>query len=89
MSRNRSPHDAAEDRARERFAILNLARFSGIGLMMFGLAIARGLVPLPWAVGAVLAVVGLLEFFFLPRLIARRWTAADAAKDNPGDDLHA
>jgi hypothetical protein len=73
----RSPHEAAEAEARQRYIILNAARFSGIALVMLGLAIARGLLPLPWLVGAVLAVAGLLEFFFLPRVIARRWKASD------------
>lgn len=81
-----SRREAADQRDRQRFMVLNLARFSGIGLVMFGIAAARGLVGLPWVVGAVLAVVGLLEFFFLPRLIARRWKAADAAA---GDDQRA
>lgn len=78
-----SRREAADQRDRQRFVILNVVRFSGVGLVMFGIAAARGLVGLPWAVGAVLAVVGLLEFFFLPRFIARRWKAADAAA---GDD---
>jgi hypothetical protein len=73
----RSPHEAAEAEALQRYIILNAARFSGIALVMLGLAIARGLLPLPWLVGAVLAVAGLLEFFFLPRVIARRWKASD------------
>lgn len=78
-----SRREAAEQRASQRFVVLNLVRFSGIGLVMFGFAIVRGLVDLPWAVGAVLAVLGLVEFFFLPRLIARHWKAVDAAA---GDD---
>jgi hypothetical protein len=74
---SRSPHEAAEAQARQRYLILNFVRFSGIAQVMLGLAIARGLLPLPWAVGAVLAVAGLLEFFFLPPLIAKRWKAGD------------
>lgn len=73
----RSPHEAADAEASQRYIILNAARFSGIALVMLGIAIARGLLPLPWVVGAVLAVLGLLEFFFLPRIIARRWKAGD------------
>jgi hypothetical protein len=34
-------------------------------------------VKLPWALGAGLAVLGLLEFFFLPPIIAKRWKAGD------------
>ncbi|SHN51372.1 hypothetical protein [Erythrobacter sanguineus] len=71
----RSAQEAAEALARQRFIILNAVRFGGIATLMFGLAIARGLIGLPWVVGVVLAVTGLLEFFFLPRFIARAWKA--------------
>ena len=74
---SRSQREAAEALARQRYIILNALRFSGIALVMLGIAIARGLIDLPWAAGAVIAVVGLLEFFFLPRFIARRWNAGD------------
>ena len=74
---SRSPREAAEALARQRYIILNALRFSGIALVMLGIAIARGLIDLPWAAGAVIAVIGLLEFFFLPRFIARRWNAGD------------
>ncbi len=64
-----------EARARQRFLVLNAVRFSGMALVLFGIVIARGVLPfdVPWVVGVVIAVVGLVEFFFLPRLIARRW----------------
>lgn len=74
---SRSDHEAAEALARQRLIILSALRFSGIALVMLGFAIVRKVIDLPWAVGAVLAVVGVLEFFFLPRLIARRWNAGD------------
>jgi hypothetical protein len=72
---NRSSREAAETLAKQRLIILTALRFSGIALVMLGFAIVRGLIDLPWAAGAVLAVVGMLEFFFLPRFIARRWNA--------------
>jgi hypothetical protein len=75
---NRSDREASEALARQRLIILSALRFSGIALVMLGFAIVRKVIDLPWAVGAVLAVVGMLEFFFLPRFIARRW--------NPGND---
>lgn len=74
---SRPSREAAEALARQRYIILNALRFSGIALVMLGIAIARGLIDLPWAAGAVIAVIGLLEFFFLPRFIARRWNAGD------------
>jgi hypothetical protein len=74
---SRSEHEAAEALARQRLIILNAVRFSGIAMVMLGFAIVRKVIDLPWVVGAVLAVVGMMEFFFLPRLIARRWKAGD------------
>jgi hypothetical protein len=64
-----------EARARQRYLVLNAVRLSGLGLVLFGIVIARGVQPfdVPWVVGVIIAVAGLLEFFFLPRLMARRW----------------
>jgi membrane protein YdbS with pleckstrin-like domain len=74
---SRSNREVATALARQRLIILSALRFSGIALVMLGFAIVRKVIDLPWAVGAVLAVVGVLEFFFLPRFIARRWNAGD------------
>lgn len=74
---SRSNREAATALERQRLIILSALRFSGIALVMLGFAIVRKVIDLPWAVGAVLAVVGVLEFFFLPRFIARRWNAGD------------
>jgi hypothetical protein len=77
---SRSDREAAEALARQRLIILNALRFSGIAMVMLGFAIVRKVIDLPWAAGAVLAVVGMLEFFFLPRFIARRWNAGDETR---------
>ena len=74
---SRSDRDIAEARARTGFIIINLVRFSGVALVMLGFAIVRGVIDLPYAVGAVIAVAGFFEVFFLPRFIARRWNAGD------------
>lgn len=72
-----------EARAKQRYLILNAVRLGGLGLVLLGIALARGVLALgvPWLVGAVIAVIGLLEFFFLPRLIARRWKSEGDAGD--------
>lgn len=70
---NRSDHDAADARARTGFFIITAARFGGVAMVMLGFAIVRGVIDLPYAVGAVLAVAGFFEVFFLPRFIARRF----------------
>jgi hypothetical protein len=74
---SRSDRDIAEARARNGFIIINLVRFSGVALVMLGFAIVRGVIDLPYAVGAIIAVAGFFEVFFLPRFIARRWNAGD------------
>jgi membrane protein YdbS with pleckstrin-like domain len=74
---SRSDRDIAEARARTGFIIINLVRFSGVALVMLGFAIVRGVIDLPYAVGAVIAVVGFIEVFFLPRFIACRFKAGD------------
>ena len=74
---SRSERDIAAARERNGFIIINLVRFSGVALVMLGFAIVRGVIDLPYAVGAVIAVVGFFEVFFLPRFIARRFQAGD------------
>ncbi len=70
----------ADDLARKRFAILNLARFSAIALVFAGIAnIAGKLLPelAPWA-GYVLFFAGIAEFFLLPVLLKKGWRGPDA-----------
>lgn len=75
-----SPREAAEARARTGFIIITAVRFGGVAMVMLGFAIVRGVIDLPYAVGAVLAVAGFFEIFFLPRFIARRFKAEDPRK---------
>ena len=63
--------------AAQRYGVLQLVRFLSIGFVIAGIAIANDLLPLPYWTGVVLAVVGLVEFFFLPPLLARHWKAGD------------
>ncbi len=74
---SKSPREIAEDRARIGFIIMNTMRFGGVALVMVGFAIVRGIIDLPYAIGAVFAVVGFFEIFFLPRFFARYWNAGD------------
>lgn len=77
---SRPSREADEALAKQRLIILTAIRFSGIALVLLGFAIVRQVIDLPWAVGAVFAVVGMLEFFFLPRFIARRWNGTDGPR---------
>lgn len=74
---NKSAQDLADARARNGFIIINLVRFGGVAMVMFGFAIVRGIIDLPYVVGAIIAVAGFFEIFFLPRFVSRRWNAGD------------
>jgi len=71
------PHAQAETRARNRYIVLNAVRFGGLAMLMIGLAMARGVMDGPYWLGVGLAVAGLLDFFFVPRLLARGWASQD------------
>ena len=68
---------SGRDPAAGRFAAIQLVRVAGVATVLLGLLIEAGRLPLFAAVprwfGYVLAVVGLVEVFLLPRLLARRW----------------
>lgn len=66
-----------DDLARTRFIFLNLIRLGSLALVLFGLSIAAGKLGLPQWVGAVVTVLGVGEFFFLPMLLAKRWKSPD------------
>lgn len=65
--------DENEQRARQRFMVLNLVRITGLALVFVGIAIAQGAINLPAPLGWILALVGVADFFFAPRILARGW----------------
>ena len=75
-----SAREAEEALARQRFVILTALRFGGVALTMVGFAIVRGVIDAPYAVGAVLAVVGVADIFVVPWLLARHWKARDEGR---------
>lgn len=74
---SQSKREIAEARARTGFIIITMMRFGGVAMVMLGFAIVRRAIDLPYAVGAIIAVLGFIEIFFLPRFIARRFKAGD------------
>lgn len=65
------------DPAAARFAVLQLVRLSGALLAFAGVLIISGKVSwlpkLPEALGLVMVLAGLADFFAAPKLLARRW----------------
>lgn len=61
------------DPAIARFAIMNLARWASAAAVLFGMAmIGERIGPSP-ALGFILVPLGMVGFFFGPKLLARRW----------------
>ncbi len=74
---SRSPREVAEAQARNRFIAITAARFGGVAMVMFGFAIVRGIIDLPYLAGAAIAVLGVVEIFVLPFVMARAWKSGD------------
>jgi len=65
--------EQTEALAKQRFMLLNVVRLMGLVMVLVGIAITQGAIDLPFAVGVVLAIFGLLEFFLMPNIIAKSW----------------
>ncbi|HQS97848.1 MAG: hypothetical protein B7Y31_02055 [Novosphingobium sp. 16-62-11] len=70
------------DPAAGRFFALQAVRLSGAVMVLLGVMIGTGrgpslLASLPQEAGYVLAVLGMAEFFWVPRLLARQWKTPD------------
>jgi len=65
------------DPAFGRWLAIQGVRFAGVVTIMLGILIEAGRLPLggdvPRWVGYVLAAIGMVEVFALPRLLAQRW----------------
>ena len=61
------------DPAAARFWLLQLLRLSGVVMAVLGAMILAGSLDAPAALGVVLLAGGVVEFFFVPAILARRW----------------
>ena len=68
-----SGEPAPDSLAKQRFMVLQVMRLLGVALIVFGILIIQGIVPLPGVAGYVLAVVGIFDAFIMPVILARRW----------------
>jgi hypothetical protein len=68
---------------KRRFALYTAARMGGLGIFLLGLAIAYSNLVRPggWPqVGAVVAILGVVDAVFAPRLLKRAWDREDAGE---------
>jgi hypothetical protein len=66
-------NDQDEALARNRYMILQMLRIFGVGLTIVGILIVRGKIDLDPIVGYAFIVVGLLDAFGTPLVLARKW----------------
>ena len=69
--------DEAETLARRRFMMLNLVRLVSLVAVLTGVAASQGALDLPQPLALVLAIAGLLGFFFGPNLLAKGWRSGE------------
>ena len=66
-----------EQLAKKRFLALNLVRLSGVALILVGLLFALDRIPVAQPprhlIGMLMIVLGMLDTFLMPRILARRW----------------
>ncbi len=65
-----SPDD---DVARTRWFILSLSRLVGVGIVIAGLLVTQGAISWPIEIGYALVLIGIVDVFVAPRVLARRW----------------
>lgn len=64
-----------DKQARNRFMMIQLMRIGGVAMVLFGIAVLRGMIDLPDLVAYVLIVMGIGEAFVVPHLLARLWSS--------------
>jgi hypothetical protein len=73
MSEIPKPPAPAADPAKLRFVAITLMRFTGAALVMLGLGVQVGKVDLPMVTGPIFAVMGMIDMFVMPVILAKRW----------------
>lgn len=62
-----------DDVARSRWMVIQAVRLGGAAMAMIGLLITAEQIAAPEFVGYILVILGLLDFFFVPTVLARHW----------------
>lgn len=62
-----------DDEARKRWMVINAVRMSGLAMALIGIMGLGSVFDYPRSAAYVLVVVGLVDFFVMPLLLARKW----------------
>lgn len=66
-----------EAQSRQRFMLINAMRVAGVLMILAGIAVFNAVLPLPHWAGVLLLVLGMIETFITPTLLARMWSTND------------
>jgi hypothetical protein len=69
---SRPPEDD-DNAARDRWMVINALRLGGLAMALFGILALGHVVEFPEIGGYLLVVSGLVDFFVVPLLLARKW----------------
>lgn len=77
------PSPEEDARAKGRFMVINLMRIGGIAMILMGIAVLQSMISLPDWTGYLLIVLGMMETFLVPTLLARVWSSNNRNPPSP------
>ncbi len=66
-----------EAKAKSRFIMISMMQLGGALMVVAGLAVLQGVLPLPMWTAYLLLVMGLFELFVIPQMLAKIWNTND------------
>ena len=69
------PPDQPDEVARNRWMVINAVRLAGVAMVIVGILGVRGVFEDPALAGYVLIAVGLVDVFWVPIMLARKWSS--------------
>lgn len=66
-----------EAKAKSRFIMISMMQLGGAMMVVAGLAVLQGVLPLPMWTAYLLLVMGLFELFVIPQMLAKIWNTND------------
>ena len=63
----------SEEVARGRWMAINAIRIAGVVMVVVGILGLQGVFEFPEMLGYVLVVVGIVDIFVVPQVLARKW----------------
>ncbi|KPL69620.1 hypothetical protein SZ64_16880 [Erythrobacter sp. SG61-1L] len=62
-----------DKRARDRWATISIVRLVGVAMVLAGALVVRQIIEWPKEAGYALIVVGLIDVYLVPQILARKW----------------